>query len=153
MSQSVNYVELIGRVGRDPEVRYTGSGKAVCNFTLATDETYKDNNNERQTKTEWHNLVVWGPSVEKFVQPYVHKGDLIRVTGKLQTRSWEDKRDGQKKYTTEINVQDIKSFAGKKSDSGSTTQSTRSTKTTRTQTRRQEPDQIPEEIADDDIPF
>lgn len=147
MSQSVNYVELIGRVGRDPEVRYTSSGTPVCNFTLATDETFKDRSGERQTKTEWHNLVVWGPSVEKFVQPYVHKGDLIRVTGKLQTRSWEDKRDGQKKYTTEINVQDIKSFEGKKSESKPSTRAT--TKTARPQAQQPEP----EDIADDDIPF
>jgi single-strand DNA-binding protein len=107
MSASLNKVQLIGYMGKDPEVRFTTGGNAVANFSLATDESYKNNDGEKIKKTEWHNLVVWGKSVEAFVQPYLHKGDLIYVEGKLQTRSWEDK-EGNKKYTTEINVTDIK---------------------------------------------
>jgi single-strand DNA-binding protein len=107
MASSVNKVILVGRLGKDPEVRYTGGGKAVANFSIATDESYKDASGEKQKKTEWHNIVVWGPAAENFVQPYLHKGDMVYIEGKLQTRSWEDK-DGQKRYTTEINVLDIK---------------------------------------------
>jgi single-strand DNA-binding protein len=106
MSASVNKWIGIGRLGKDPEVRFTAGGKAVANFSIACDESYKDANGEKQKKTEWVSLVVWGNSVEAYVQPYLHKGDLIYVEGKLQTRSWE--KDGVKKYTTEINITDIK---------------------------------------------
>jgi single-strand DNA-binding protein len=105
---SVNKVILVGRLGKEPEVRYTQTGSAVANFSIATDESYKNNAGEKVKKTEWHSLVVWGKSVEAFVQPYLHKGDLVYVEGKLQTRKWEDKRDGTTKYTTEVNVSDIK---------------------------------------------
>jgi single-strand DNA-binding protein len=107
MASSVNKVILVGRLGKDPEVRYTQGGKAVANFSLATDESYKNNDGEKVKKVEWHNAVVWGNSVENFVQPYIHKGDLVYLEGKLQTRSWEDK-EGNTKYTTEVNVTDIK---------------------------------------------
>ena len=108
MASSVNKVILVGRMGKDPEVRYTSSGAAVAGFSLATDESYKDKSGEKVKKTEWHNIVVWGKAVESFVQPYLHKGDMIYVEGKLQTRSWEDKKNGGTRYTTEINVTDIK---------------------------------------------
>ena len=147
MSASVNYVELIGRVGKDPEVRSTSGGTPVCNFTIATDESYKDKSGERQKKTEWHNVVVWGPSVENFVQPYIHKGDLVRVVGKLQTRSWEDKKNGGTRYTTEINVSDIKSLNGKSENSSSPKPSNKRT----TKAQEVEPEQ--ESEINDDIPF
>lgn len=115
MANSVNKVILIGRLGKDPEVKYTKGDasrgiepKAVANFSIATDESYKDSSGEKQKKTEWHNIVVWGKSVEAFVQKYLHCGDMVYVEGKLQTRSWDDKQTGVKKYTTEINVTDIK---------------------------------------------
>ena len=148
MSASVNYVELIGRVGKDPEVRSTSGGTPVCNFTIATDESYKDKSGERQKKTEWHNVVVWGPSVENFVQPYIHKGDLVRVVGKLQTRKWEDKKNGGTRYTTEINVSDIKSLNSKSENSSSPKPSNKRT----TKAQEVEPEQE-SEINDDDIPF
>ena len=151
MSASVNYVELIGRVGKDPEVRSTGGGTPVCNFTIATDESYKDKSGERQKKTEWHNVVVWGPSVENFVQPYIHKGDLVRVVGKLQTRSWEDKKNGGTRYTTEINVSDIKSL-NSKSENSSSPKSSNKRAATKTQTQQVEPEQE-SEINDDSLPF
>ena len=108
MAASVNKVIIVGRLGKDPEVRFTSSGKAVANFSIATDESYKDSAGEKVTKTEWHNIVVWGNSVENFVQKYIHKGDLVYIEGKLQTRAWEDKKNGGTRYTTEINVTDIK---------------------------------------------
>jgi single-strand DNA-binding protein len=98
---SVNKVILVGRLGRDPETRYTSGGQAVANFTLATDETYKDRAGERQKRTEWHRVVLWGKLAE-IAQQYLKKGTLVYIEGRIQTRQWEDKRDGQKRSTTEI---------------------------------------------------
>ncbi|HEY4708721.1 MAG TPA: single-stranded DNA-binding protein [Candidatus Acidoferrales bacterium] len=98
---SVNKAILVGRLGRDPETRYTSGGQAVANFTLATDETFKDRAGERQKRTEWHRIVMWGKLAE-IVQQYLKKGMLVYVEGRIQTRQWEDKRDGQKRQTTEI---------------------------------------------------
>ena len=98
---SVNKVILVGRLGRDPETRYTSGGQAVANFTLATDETYKDHSGERQKRTEWHRVVLWGKLAE-IAQQYLKKGQLVYIEGRIQTRQWEDKRDGQKRTTTEI---------------------------------------------------
>src|SRR5580658_6430969 len=98
---SVNKAILVGRLGRDPETRYTSGGQAVANFTLATDETFKDRSGERQKRTEWHRIVLWGKLAE-IAQQYLKKGMLVYIEGRIQTRQWEDKRDGQKKTTTEI---------------------------------------------------
>lgn len=98
---SVNKAILVGRLGRDPETRYTSGGQAVANFTLATDETYKARSGERQKRTEWHRIVLWGKLAE-IAQQYLKKGMLVYVEGRIQTRQWEDKRDGQKRQTTEI---------------------------------------------------
>jgi len=98
---SVNKAILVGRLGRDPETRYTSGGQAVANFTLATDESYKDRSGERQKRTEWHRIVLWGKLAE-IAQQYLKKGMLVYIEGRIQTRQWEDKRDGQKKSTTEI---------------------------------------------------
>lgn len=151
---SVNKVILVGRLGKDPEVRFTNGGKAVANFSLATDESYKDNSGEKQKKTEWHNIVAWGNSVENFVQPYLHKGDLVYIEGKLQTRSWEDK-EGQKRYTTEINTQDIKKLSR---DDDSKPESNRSaSRNTRPASRPAHNDRAEDvptgEVDDSDIPF
>lgn len=108
---SVNKVILVGRLGRDPESRFTNSGKQVVNFTIATDETFKDRQGQKQKVTEWHRLVAWG-KVAEIVQEHVKKGDLIYVEGKLQTRSYEDKKTGETKYTTEINVNTIRMLGG-----------------------------------------
>jgi single-strand DNA-binding protein len=98
---SVNKAILVGRLGRDPETRYTSGGQAVANFTLATDETFKDRAGERQKRTEWHRIVLWGKLAE-ITQQYLKKGMLVYIEGRIQTRQWEDKRDGQKRTTTEI---------------------------------------------------
>lgn len=97
---SLNKAMLIGRLGQDPEVRYTQSNTAVANFSLATNERYKDRNGEWQERTEWHRIVAWGRTAE-ICQEYLKKGSLVYIEGPIQTREWEDK-DGQKKYTTEI---------------------------------------------------
>src|SRR6266478_3315542 len=97
---SVNKAILVGRLGRDPETRYTSGGQAVCNFTMATDETYKDRAGERQKRTEWHRIVVWAKQAE-IAQQYLHKGSLIYLEGRIQTREWTDK-EGQKRTSFEI---------------------------------------------------
>ena len=96
----VNKVILIGRLGRDPEMRYTTSGTPVCNFSLATDEGFRDKTGEMQRRTEWHNIVAWGKLAEQCSQ-LLGKGKLAYLEGRLQTREWDD-RDGNKRRTTEI---------------------------------------------------
>ncbi len=97
---SVNKVILVGNLGRDPETRYTGGGQAVANFSMATSETYKDKNGERQKRTEWHKIVVWGKQAE-IAQQYLKKGSLIFLEGRIQSREWQDK-EGQKRTSFEI---------------------------------------------------
>ncbi|MUP36580.1 single-stranded DNA-binding protein [Labilibaculum euxinus] len=97
---SVNKVILVGNVGKDPEVKYLDNGVAVCNFSLATSETYNNKSGEKVTQTEWHNIVLWRKLAE-IAETYVKKGMQIYVEGQLRTRNWEDK-DGVKRYTTEI---------------------------------------------------
>ena len=96
----VNKVILVGRLGKDPEVRNLDNGVAVANFTMATSETYKDRTTgEKKETTEWHNIVLWRGLAE-VSQKYLHKGDLVYIEGKLRTRSWE--KEGVTRYTTEI---------------------------------------------------
>lgn len=97
---SLNKAMIIGRLGQDPEVRYTQSNTAVANFSVATSERYKDKNGEWQETTEWHRIVAWGRTAE-ICQEYLQKGSQVYIEGPIQTREWEDK-DGQKRYTTEI---------------------------------------------------
>jgi single-strand DNA-binding protein len=108
---SVNKAILVGRLGRDPETRYTSGGQAVCNFTLATDETYRDRNGEKQKRTEWHRIVVWGKQAE-IAQQYLHKGSLIFLEGRIQTRQWDD-REGQKRTTVEIVANNFRMLGGR----------------------------------------
>ena len=110
---SVNKVILVGRLGKDPELRYTPSGAAVCTFSLATTETYKDRDGNRQEKTEWHNIVVWRQLAE-VCGKFLHKGKQVYLEGKIQTRSYDD-RDGNKRYVTEI-VVDQMQMLGSRSD-------------------------------------
>ena len=108
---SVNKVILVGRLGRDPETRYTGSGQAVANFSVATDESYKDRNGERQKRTEWHKIVVWGKQAE-IAQQYLKKGSLIFVEGRIQSREWQDK-EGQKRTSFEIVATNFRMLGGR----------------------------------------
>ena len=97
---SVNKVILVGHLGRDPELRYTPSGAAVANFTLATNDAWTDKSGEKQERTEWHRMVVWGKQAE-IVGEYLTKGKQVFIEGSLQTREWNDK-EGNKRQTTEV---------------------------------------------------
>ncbi len=106
MAGSMNKVILIGRIGQDPKLSYTTSGQAVANFSVATDEGYKDRNSgQKVEKTEWHRIVAWRQTAE-FVGKYLSKGRLVLVEGKLQTRKWQD-QNGQDRYTTEIQANNV----------------------------------------------
>lgn len=113
---SVNKVILVGNLGKDPELRYTASGTAVCNFSLATTERFKNRDGQQQDKTEWHNIVCWRQLAE-ICGKYLVKGKQIYIEGKLQTRKWED-RDGNPRYTTEI-VADQMQMLGRAGDENS----------------------------------
>jgi len=102
MSWSLNQVSLIGHVGADPEIRTTEGGRKVANLRLATNESWTDKRSgEKREQTEWHHIVVWSEGLIDVLEKYVSKGDRLYLSGKLQTRKWED-RDGNERYTTEI---------------------------------------------------
>lgn len=102
---SVNKVILVGRLGQNPETRYTPSGAAVANFSIATTESWADKSGQKQEKTEWHRIVVWGKLAE-LCQQYLQKGRQVYIEGRLQTRQYQDK-DNQTRYTTEIKADQV----------------------------------------------
>lgn len=108
MAGSLNRVMLIGRLGRDPEIRYTQSGQAVASLSVSTDESYKDQAGQKIEKTEWHRITAWGKQAE-FIGQYLGKGRLVYVEGKLETRKWTDKA-GQERYTTEIKAERVQAM-------------------------------------------
>lgn len=110
MSSSLNKAMLIGNLGKDPELKYTPSGKAVCSFSIATSESWKDQEGNKQEKTEWHNIVSWGKLAE-ICGEYLKKGKKVYIEGKLQTRTWE--KDGVKHYSTEIVADQLVMLDGK----------------------------------------
>jgi len=112
MAGSMNKVLLVGRLGADPRAITANSGMAISNFSLATDEGYKDKSGQKVEKTEWHRIVVFNKAAE-FCNNYLSKGRLVLVEGKLQTRKWQD-RDGQDRFTTEIMAQRVQSLDAKK---------------------------------------
>ena len=114
MARGINKVILLGNVGSDPEVRYTSSGVAVANFSVATSETYKDRDGNVVEKTEWHRCVAWARLAE-IVGDYVKKGRQLYVEGQIQTQQYEDK-DGVTKYSTEIKVREMQMLGGKSED-------------------------------------
>ena len=121
MAGSVNVVTIVGRVGKDPDLRKMPNGDAVANISVATSETWKDRESgERKEKTEWHKCSIMNPALAKIVGDYVKKGSLIYVSGSLQTRKWQD-QSGQDKFSTEIVVGrfkgDIQILEGRKEDS------------------------------------
>jgi single-strand DNA-binding protein len=107
---SVNKVILVGNLGADPELKYTPSNRPVCNLSIATNEVFKDKGGQRQERTEWHRVTVWGEQAEN-CSKYLAKGRMVYIEGRLQTRSWDDKTDGKKRYSTEI-VADRVTFLG-----------------------------------------
>ena len=107
---SLNKVMLIGNLGQDPEKRVTGSGQSVTSFSIATSERWTGKDGQKQEKTEWHRIVVWGPQADSCAQ-YLSKGRQVFVEGRLQTRQWDDK-DGNKRYTTEIVANRVQFLGG-----------------------------------------
>lgn len=103
----VNKVILVGNLGRDPEVRTMQNGNKVCNFSVATSETWKDNNGDRQERTEWHNVVIFNKHLADVAEKYLQKGSKVYLEGQLQTRKWTDK-DNNDRYTTEVVLQNFR---------------------------------------------
>ena len=117
MAKGVNKVLLLGNVGKDPEIRASQGGMTIASFTLATADRQKDQTGQWTDKTEWHNLVAFGRTAE-IVRDYVKKGTQLFIEGKIQTRSWDDKESGQKKYRTEILVNDMSLLGGRGAEGG-----------------------------------
>jgi single-strand DNA-binding protein len=113
----INRVILIGRLGKDPEIRSTPNGATVAKFTLATDERFTDKSGEKQERTEWHNIVAWGKLAEICGQ-YLRKGKLIYIDGSIRYDSWDDKETGQKRYRTEIVASTMKMLDRKGDENG-----------------------------------
>jgi len=153
---SVNKAILVGNLGRDPELRYTPSGKAVAKFSIATVEKWKTGDGEKQEKTEWHNVVAWGRLAEICGQ-YLKKGSPVYIEGRIETRKWDDK-DGNKRNATEIVANQLQ-MLGKKSDSeapasappAESAQPAASPDNTGSQPPQQEP--VDNSGDDDDLPF
>lgn len=140
----INKAILIGRLGADPEVRYTPSGVAVANFNIATSEEWKDKETgEKKERTEWHRIVVWS-KLGELCGEYLSKGRQVYIEGRIQTRSWDD-RDGNKRYTTEIIASDVQFLGGRDAGPDSKAVSGASASDFASS-----PPQAPE---DDDIPF
>jgi len=117
MAKSVNKVILIGRLGKDPELKYTASGTPFCRFSMATDDSWNDKNSgERQERTEWHNIVAWDRLAE-ICNQYLTKGQLVYIEGALQTREWDD-QDGNKRRMTEIRARDMVMLGSKGDGAG-----------------------------------
>jgi single-strand DNA-binding protein len=155
MAKSVNKVFLLGNVGKDPEIRSTAGGTMVANFTLATSDRQKDAQGNWQDRTEWHNLVAFTRLAE-IVRDYVKKGSKLFIEGKIQTRSWDDKESGQKRYRTEIIVNDLSLLSGREEGAGgysrSSSQSSASSFDQRPAAGADDVAQTAE-ISDEDIPF
>ena len=113
----VNKVILVGNLGRDPERRSTPSGQQVATFTVATNRKWRDRDGNRQEQTEWHNIVVWGRQAE-VAGEYLKKGRQIYLEGRLQTRSWDDKQSGEKKYRTEVICENFQMLGQRGGDGG-----------------------------------
>ncbi len=113
----VNKVFLVGNLGRDPEVRSTPSGQPVASFSVATSRRWKDRDGNRQEQTEWHNVVVWGKQAEIAGQ-YLTKGKQVFIEGRLQTRSWDDKNSGEKRYKTEVICDNFQMLGGRQGGGG-----------------------------------
>ncbi len=115
MASGVNKVILVGHLGADPEMRYTTSGAGVCEFRVATSESWTDRNGQRQERTEWHRIIAWN-KLGEICSKYLSKGRQVYLEGRIRTRSWDD-RDGNKRYTTEIIANDVQFLGGREGGS------------------------------------
>jgi single-strand DNA-binding protein len=160
MARTVNKVTLLGNVGKDPEIRSTPGGTMVANLTLATSDRQKDAQGNWQDSTEWHNLVAFTRTAE-IVRDYVKKGSKLFIEGKIQTRSWDDKESGQKRYRTEIIVNELVLLSGRDEGAGGQggyNKSSGSSAGAASSFDQRSPssgsdDYAHTEISDDDIPF
>jgi len=153
MAKGVNKVFLLGNVGKDPEIRATAGGMTIASFTLATADRRKDAQGNWQDSTEWHNLVAFQRTAE-IVRDYVKKGTQLFIEGKIQSRSWDDKETGQKKYKTEILVNELSLLGKPGGGSGEGGSHAKSNTTPYTATTpAAAPDYADQGITDDDIPF
>lgn len=156
MPKSVNKVILVGNLGKDPEVQYTTGGTAVAKFSVATTGGYKDKEGNWQETVEWHNVIAWARLAE-ICSEYLNKGSKVYVEGRLQTSSWEDKKSGEKKYKTEIVINDLVMLSGNQEKPAGRGDG----RTTQQKARERQParnDRFPDyegatQITDDDIPF
>ncbi len=142
MARGVNKVILIGNLGRDPEMKYTAEGVAICNITIATSERWKDNDGEQQEKTEWHRIVAFKRLAEIMGQ-FLKKGSQVYIQGKLQTRKWQD-QNNQDRYTTEVVASDMLLLGARATESKEAPSGFR---------KPAEQKQSTDDFADDDIPF
>jgi single-strand DNA-binding protein len=157
MAKSVNNVSLLGNVGKDPEIKSTPGGMIIATFSIATSDRSKDKDGNWQDKTEWHNLVAFQRTAE-IIRDYVKKGSKLYVEGKIQTRSWDDKTSGEKKYRTEIIVNDLSLLSGRGEEGGGGGSYSRSSSSSGSSTasfdqRAPADDYASTGITDDDIPF
>jgi single-strand DNA-binding protein len=157
MAKSVNKVILLGNVGKDPEIRSTPSGTMIATFGLATSDRYQDPQGNWQDRTEWHNLVAFKRTAE-IVRDYVKKGSKLYIEGSLRTSNWEDKQSGQKRYKTEIIVNDLSLLSGRDEGSGGGYSRPASASGAESSYDQRPPagqDDVAQsaEISDDDIPF
>ena len=149
MARGLNKVQLIGRLGQDPELNYTDSGTAVCNMRMATGDSYTNRDGERVDTTEWHDVVAWGKLAE-ICGEYLSKGRQVYVEGSLQTRSWED-RNGNKRSSTEVKARDVIFLSGGDQKQRRTQQAQGSSSPKRARSTGQPSNEQFE--PDDDMPF
>ncbi len=154
MARSINKVILIGHLGKDPEIRYTPNNVPVASFSLATSERFKDKSGNWQDRTEWHNIVAWQRTAE-IAQEYLKKGRQVYIEGRIQTRSWDDKNTGEKKYRTEIVVTDLVLLGGgaQGEHAGQRTRSAAAPAANNFDQRTPEEEPAGTGITDEDIPF
>ena len=153
MARGVNKVTLIGNLGNDPEVRYSGNGNAVANVSLATAESWRDKDSgEQQERTEWHRVAFFGRLAE-LVSEYLHKGSQIYVEGRLQTNKWQDK-EGNDRYTTQIVANEMQMLGGRGGTSNNKEPAPESDDTVDSSPKKSEPiAKSPADDFDEDIPF
>ena len=160
--RSLNRVQLIGNLGKDPEIKYTPQGTPVAKITIATNERFKDKSGEWQDRTEWHNVVLWQRLAE-IAGEYLKKGGKVYIEGRLQTRSWDDKQTNQKRYMTEVVADDLILLGGRGEGGPSgggdferqdrPVSMPRSARPQPAQSSAPSPDDFNQGITDDDVPF
>jgi len=142
MAGSVNKVILVGNLGSDPEMRSTPQGTQIARFSVATTENWKDRNGVKQERTEWHKVVAWD-KLASICGEYLHKGKLVYVEGRIQTRSWDDQQSGQKRYMTEIRADNVTMLGPRVDRDESRSMAVASGPSP----------EYPPDIPDDDVPF